>query len=290
MSDFRKAEQLIATLRFVLSHPLNRGRPLSALGRFVAWQVAGRLRREVEFKWVEGAKLIVSRGLTGATGNIYCGLHEFVEMGFLLHLLRTDDLFLDIGANIGSYTILASRVCGARAIAFEPDPNTARLLRRNIAINHVSALAKVREAAVGDINGRIAFTMGLDTMNRVARPDDRSVQVVTIRRLDDISAAADPALIKLDVEGYEEQVLSGASRVLGSASLLAVQSELCSPMVRATLESFGFKRWFYDPFTRTLHPGPFGYRSSNALFVRGMDLVMERLAQAPTRTVGNRAL
>src|SRR6266446_7116032 len=271
---------LIAALKFILSHPLNRGRPLSTLGRFGAWQVASRVRAEIEFEWIEGAKLIVSRGMTGATGNIYCGLHEFVEMGFLLHLLRPDDLFLDVGANIGAYTILAARVCRARALAFEPDPGTARALRRNIAINHLSALADVRESAVGGIRGQIAFTVGLDTMNRVARPDEKSARLVSIRRLDDIPEAAAPTLIKLDVEGYEEQVLSGASRVLGSPSLLAVQSELCSPIIQDTLQSFGFRRRFYDPFTRTLQATPFEYWTSNALFVRHSKSVMERLAQA----------
>jgi hypothetical protein len=130
------ALRLTATLKFILSHPLNRGRPLSTLARFVTWQIASRLRAEIEFEWIEGAKLIVSRGMTGATGNMYCGLHEFAEMGFLLHLLRPNDLFLDVGTNIGSYTILAASVCRARAIAFEPDPDTVRVLRRNIAINH----------------------------------------------------------------------------------------------------------------------------------------------------------
>src|ERR1700739_1067728 len=125
--------QLGATLRFIFSYPLNRGRPLSALGRLVVWQLTSRLHAEIEFDWIEGAKLLVSRGMTGATGNIYCGLHEFAEMGFLLHLLRPNDLFLDVGANVGSYTILASRVCGARVIAFEPDPGAAKALRRNIA-------------------------------------------------------------------------------------------------------------------------------------------------------------
>jgi FkbM family methyltransferase len=269
---------------------LNRGRPLSTLGRFAAWQIASRLCTEIEFEWIEGAKLVVSRGMTGATGNIYCGLHEFVEMSFLLHLLRPNDLFLDVGANIGSYTILAASVCKARAIAFEPDPDAARVLRRNIAINHLSSLADVREAALGGVHGQIAFTLGLDTMNRVAGPGDQSVQVVPIRRLDDISDAEAPTLIKMDVEGFEEQVLSGASRVLGSPSLLAVQSELSSQLVRDTLESFGFKRRFYDPFTRALRCAPFSYRTTNALFVRGTDLVTERLAQAPSRIVGRRAL
>ena len=42
------------------------------------------------------------KGMTGASGNIYFGLHEFEEMGFLLHFLREEDLFIDIGAYIGS--------------------------------------------------------------------------------------------------------------------------------------------------------------------------------------------
>jgi FkbM family methyltransferase len=287
---YSRAWRLPATLNFIVSHPLNRGRPLSALARFAAWQIASRLRAEIEFEWIEGAKLIVRRGMTGATGNVYCGLHEFAEMGFLLHLLRPKDLFLDVGANIGSYTILAARVCKARAIAFEPDPDAAGALRRNLAINHLSALVDVREAALGGVHGQIPFTVGLDTMNRVARPGDKWTRVVSVERLDDIPEAAAPTLIKLDVEGFEEQVLSGASRVLESPSLLAVHSELCSPTVQDTLRSFGFEHRFYDPFTRTLQREPFGYRTSNALFVRATNLVTKRLAQAPTRTVGRTAV
>jgi hypothetical protein len=163
-------------------------------------------------------------------------------------------------------------------------------LRRNIAINHLNALVDVREAALGEFHGQIAFTVGLDTMNRVAGAEDKSVQVVPIRRLDDIPAAEAPTLMKLDVEGFEEQVLSGASHVLGSPSLLAVQSELCNPMVRETLESFGFKQWFYDPFTRTLRPTPFGFRTVNTLFIRDAELVAQRLVEAPLRIFGGKAL
>jgi hypothetical protein len=42
------------------------------------------------------------------SGNIYAGLHEFGDMAFVLHFLRAGDLFADVGANIGSYTVLAS--------------------------------------------------------------------------------------------------------------------------------------------------------------------------------------
>jgi len=48
---------------------------------------------------VNGSKFLVKTGETGLTGNIYTGLHEFPDMGFLLHFLRAEDLFVDIGAN-----------------------------------------------------------------------------------------------------------------------------------------------------------------------------------------------
>ena len=106
---------ILSTFRFIATHPLSSKRPLRALCRYGRWQIESRLRPEVEFRWIEGSKLIARNGMTGATGNIYCGLHEFTDMAFVLHLLRPDDLFVDVGANIGSYTVLASSVCEARS-------------------------------------------------------------------------------------------------------------------------------------------------------------------------------
>jgi hypothetical protein len=47
-------------------------------------------------------RLAAGREMTRATGNIYCGLHEFADIGFVLHLLRAGDLSVDVGANIDS--------------------------------------------------------------------------------------------------------------------------------------------------------------------------------------------
>jgi hypothetical protein len=103
------------TLRFIVQHPLSSKRPAAARLRYIRWQIESRLRPEVEFTWIEGSKLVVRNGMTGATGNIHCGLHEFADMVFLLHLLRPGDLFVDVGANIGSYSVLASAVCGGHS-------------------------------------------------------------------------------------------------------------------------------------------------------------------------------
>jgi len=75
------------TVNFILSHPMNRGRPFSALARFAKWQIQSRIQNEVVFDWINGAKLAVRRDMTGATGNIYCGLHEYVDMRFVIDTL-----------------------------------------------------------------------------------------------------------------------------------------------------------------------------------------------------------
>ena len=99
---------------YIAGHPLTRDRKLRAFSRLLRWQVESRLRHEVIVPWVEGTRLAARRGMAGATGNIYCGLHEFEDMAFVLHFLRPGDFFADVGANIGSYTVLASGVCKAR--------------------------------------------------------------------------------------------------------------------------------------------------------------------------------
>src|SRR5262245_60449217 len=90
-------------------------------------------------------------------GNIYADLHEFADMAFILHFLRPDDLSLDVGANIGSYTLLASGVCRAKTISFEPDPQTMALLRRNIDLNGLHEYVVLEEAAVGAEEGAVEF-------------------------------------------------------------------------------------------------------------------------------------
>jgi len=111
------------TLSFLRNHPLSQGRQLQTLRRFVAWQIGARLvPGPVACPFANGSWLLVRPGMTGATGNLYVGLHEFTDMAFVLHLLRSADLFVDVGANIGSYTVLAAAGAGAtcRAIASEP--------------------------------------------------------------------------------------------------------------------------------------------------------------------------
>jgi FkbM family methyltransferase len=218
--------------------------------------------------------------MAGATGNIYCGLHEFADMGFLLHFLRPNDLFIDIGANIGSYTVLASGVVGARCWAIEPDPISVERLTRNVEVNGIGQKVVVCPFALGDREVDLPFTIGLDTMNRVAAAGDSATRIVKQRTLDTLTERVEPRMIKMDVEGYEETVLKGARATLRKASLQAVESEAVSKDIEAVLVSAGFSRAFYNPFTRELSDRSCGLKSANALFVKDWTLVRERVRSA----------
>lgn len=256
------------TVNFILRHPMNRGRPFSALARFARWQIQSRLQNEVVVDWISGAKLAVRRGMTGATGNIYCGLHEYVDMRFVLDTLGPQDLFVDIGANIGSYTILASKVCGATSVSVEPDPETAKSLLKNIQINNINQKVRVVEAALGATSGTISFTVGRDTVNRVASSEDTNSRQVCLRTLDEILAGEVPRVIKIDVEGFEAQVFEGASATLSDHRLYAIITEAYDNDVKAILERFGFRRKYYDPEKQELVDAP-KFDSHNAIMIRG---------------------
>jgi hypothetical protein len=108
-----------------LSHPLNQQHKLEAIIRFLRWQVGSRIvSGDIVYYWINDTKFIVRPGETGLTGNIYCGLHEFSDMAYVLHVLAADEVFVDIGANVGSYTLLACAVKKAKGYCFEPIPST----------------------------------------------------------------------------------------------------------------------------------------------------------------------
>jgi FkbM family methyltransferase len=280
---------VIHILKFIARHPLTRGRRSAAIARFVRYQLATRLRGETVMPWFGGASLVVSRNMAGASGNIYCGLHEFADMGFLLHFLRPDDLFLDIGANVGSYTVLASKVCGARTIAFEPDPITCARLLRNVAENGIEERVDLVRVALSDREGEIGFSLGDDTTNRVV-DDKEAPRRVAGTRLDTALGGRRPIAIKMDVEGVELSVLRGAAKTLASPDLQVIETEGVDPEIVALLTAHGFARVHYDPFARDFVAAASALPASNALFVRDIELCRQRVEAAPRRQINGVSL
>ena len=235
--------------------------------------------------------------MTGATGNIYCGLHDFEEMAFVLHALRPGDLFLDVGANVGSYTVLAAGVAHARTISCEPSPATFRHLLDNIRANDLAARADARNVALGSARGHLKFTTGLDTVNHILSDTENGDSIeVEVFPLDELLASepAGPRIIKIDVEGFETQVISGASATLKSPALLAVLMELNGSGNRYGFDeaklnnqilSSGFSPCEYEPFTRKVTPSTTPGTSGNTLYVSRVSELAQLLQAAPVITV-----
>lgn len=256
-------KNLFNLLIFVWNHPLNRGARLAAIGRVLRWQIASRLMPgPIALPFVNGTYLFATRGMTGATGNWYCGLHEFEDMSFVMHSLRSGDLFVDVGANIGSYSILAARG-GAEVIAIEPIPSTFQALRRNVVLNEFGDRIQALNIGLGKEAGELRFTADRDTVNHVLAEGEIVEKVVTvpIRRLDDVLDGRVPVLMKIDVEGFETEVIAGAQKTLSSPVLQAVIMELNGSGARygfneqdlyQLMFSFQFKAYKYEPNNKRL--------------------------------------
>ena len=279
-------------VRGFLSHPVARRRPVACARRIAWWQVRSRLSKGPHIvPFVNGARLWARRGEAGVTGNIYYGLHEFADMAFVAHALRQGELFADIGANAGTYTVLAASVAGARVVAVEPVPETLARLRANVALNGLEGQVRVEPCAISGAAGIVRFTAGGDTTNRVVSGESElEVLDLPARTADEVFAAEKPLVMKIDVEGHEGAVLAAASEVLADPGPMALILEISGDPARVAtmLAEFGFQARSYDPVRRRLGPGDTG-AAGNTLFVRaGAEAgLASRLAAAdPVRVAG----
>ena len=280
-----------------LSHPLVAGAKLQAIFRFVKWQLKSRIfSRDFIHRWVAESKFYVRNGETGLTQNIYVGLHEFADMCFLLHLLRKEDQFIDVGANSGSYSILAGSVIGARVLALEPIPSTYTRLVANFNLNCIESPSETMNLGLGSLPGSLYMTSSLDTTNKIVFDHDsvRTIKV-DIKTLDLVAADLIPTLIKIDVEGWESEVIRGGFETLQKPSLVALILELNESGERygyfdnnilEILNDFGFQPHSYDPFRRTLQllPGK-NPKGGNTIFIKKREEVIRKIKSAPKREI-----
>ena len=284
---------LLRILKFIVSHPMNRGAGLSAVLKFIRYQLAIRLFSSKSLvNWVNETKILVSKGETGLTGNLYCGLMEYEDMSFLLHYLRQDDKFYDIGANVGAYTILASGVIRAKTVSFEPLPSTYDRLIDQIKINRIEHLVESNNCGVGDKKDRLEFTNNLNCMNKVNKdPNYRDVTIVDVIKLDDCYKPNENSFVKIDVEGYEKFVFDGGVNFFSNENISALIVELNGSGASFGIEdfdvhkiimSFGFHPISYEPFSRELSLLDSYKFDGNTIYVKNITLAQQRVTASGT--------
>jgi FkbM family methyltransferase len=158
------------------------------------------------FRWIAGS----------TTHGAWLGTYEAEKQAAIAQCLRPGGVLYDVGANVGVYTLLASRLVGGsgHVVAFEPLPANLTFLRRHIQLNRCGNV-RVVEAALSDRCGTGTFaTRGHRSMGRLTTDGGAAVSVLAldeaVRRL----ALPLPSVIKMDIEGGEAAALRGAADTL----------------------------------------------------------------------------
>jgi len=138
-------------------------------------------------------------------------------MNFILRYLRPADNFIDVGANVGVYTVLASCIVTIGEIhAFEPSAQALLRLKENIEINNLANVS-VHATAVSDLSGHVYLTKNRDSMNHLIKHCDiPNIEMVKSVRLDDEVGGIDFAMGKMDIEGAELLAMKGSVKMLES--------------------------------------------------------------------------
>lgn len=202
-------------------------------------------------------------------------------------LLKEGDYVVDVGANVGAYTLLAARLVGptGRVIAIEPTPSTVHALRTSIALNGLSNLVETHALALGRSDGEgelhCEATSGHNSLLPSASGGTESV-AVEVKRGDTLLKQLRPALIKIDVEGWELDVLEGLGKLITGANGPSLVIEYSPEHVARRgmsrgewlerLRGYGLAIWKIDDATGKLVSNPdksvFGDESFNLFLAR----------------------
>lgn len=147
------------------------------------------------FKWYKH-----DRGITPRELNVLRTIED---------LLNKDSIFVDAGAHIGFFTVRVAKVC-RHVYAFEPNPESIEILRKNLELNKITNVT-VHEVALGSSRSSTKLYLGDTTSTLFPRTDRKTIEVEVVP-LDEMVEHCD--VIKVDVEGYEGEVVAGAKRLI----------------------------------------------------------------------------
>jgi FkbM family methyltransferase len=248
-------------------------------------------------KW--GAKIYVDTRDTSLAPHIMVDgdWEPWVTNAIAVHLMENKGcLFIDVGANVGWYTLLAAGMFASHVYAFEPNPRMAQLLRKTLAVNGHGSRVTLTQAACGaeptkaylvvDVaesgGGHIAPAYQMrqpipeGPHERAMREAlDHAPHICDVVRLDDFILARHlsdgtgqkivPIIIKIDVEGFEPHVLAGAPELLALRPILFIEHHRDDAHT-ALLQSLQDQGYILQHVAHTGHPGaPLSVADASAL-------------------------
>jgi len=234
-----------ATPKYLQSHPGFRKHLLLYLARAVFWRMNCFLRRStiIELKTFRARLYLPARKNGEGTTMLYAAREDFEpELVWLPRIAPAKELAIDVGANIGVYTIALAKTC-REVYAFEPTKGVFAVLEKNTRLNQLRNV-KSFQAAVTDRAGTLKLyhhPSGSGSNSIVSVSD--SFEEVPAVALDDVIPSGTPVgFLKIDVQGAEELVLKGAKRII-TESHPTILFELDSKSnIGDLLAAYGFLR------------------------------------------------
>jgi FkbM family methyltransferase len=154
------------------------------------------------------------------------GTYESDAVAFLESTLRSVDVFIDVGAHVGYYTLMGARLA-KEVIAFEPNPSNYKFLRFNVFLNRLNNVKAVG-AAVSDFNGHAKLYLpkqgkrSLSDQGTLAYEGKDSVEVPVVMLDTFLERIDSQSVIKVDVEGAELNVIKGALKTIAKGVRLII--------------------------------------------------------------------
>ena len=271
-------------------NPITKDRQLKAMRKYIVFNIVCRIKNEIIYKGIGGLKFIISKGNSGLVGNIYYGIYEVNESMFAVHFLREEDTFLDIGANLGHYSLVASGLTGAKSIAIEPIPATMKKLQKQIDINQLNDRIIPMNIGLSDVISNLYFSSDNDDMNHIVNSDYPNAIQIPVYTIDSVCENEAVSLLKMDVEGYEKYVLEGGHVTLNNQNLKAMIVELNNSGTKygvndqeiyETIASYGFLPYEYKPVERKLIAlESYNKKQFNTIFIRDLAFVKNRINES----------
>jgi FkbM family methyltransferase len=219
-------QELLALLRCIWLHPANRGHKTAAIGRFLSWQLSKRVLHCPVIIKTGDRRFIAHPDSPYSSLVIYNRLPDWDELGLLGRILQCEDCFLDIGANVGFYSVFAASFIGpaGQIFSFEPNPVNVKVLEQQKALNAL-AYWTIIPCALGARPGMVDFsapTRDTGSVQVVQSPSSSqlSVSCKTLDLLlDRKEEMKNGGVAKMDVEGYEMEVLQGAQSLFSRKAI-----------------------------------------------------------------------
>ena len=220
---------MVKSLVVLFENTYNKNHPFFAIKRFIEWKIIKLFKISNYKKKIWDNKFIyLNYDSFQSMWIMYNWLVDWEEFNLIQDFIHKNDCCIDVGANMGFYTIWFSKFSN-HIYSFEPNAKNFLRLQQNVTINSSANYIHSFNLAVGSKNEQVSFTNNFDGENHIVLNNASNVEIVECKRLDTILFEKNIkriSYIKIDVEGFELEVLKGLGNYLSEKNIDIIQIEL----------------------------------------------------------------